>query len=322
LSTSDTTGSQGSRRPGPAGPSGDRPARLERIRDRLDASPIVSAFRLTHPFPTLLDGFATAAIAVLAGGGIVAAGRLGLAMVAMQAAIGALNDIVDVDADRGHKPGKPLVRGVVPVGLAHAIVIGGIFLGVGLSLPSGPFPAGLAIAVIVTGLAYDLRLKGTAWSWAPFAVGIPLLPVYAWAGTGSPLPEWFGVLVPAGILAGAALAIANGLADVERDTAAGVESVPSRLGRHVAWRIHVVLFAVVLVAALATIVPTARGNASLIVTFVGGAAIAAGIILARDEAPSRRERAWELEAIGTGILAAGWIAAVAGVGVIGGSSGS
>ena len=37
-------------------------------------------------------------------------------------------------------------------------------------------------AILGVGLLYDLRLRGTALSWFPFAVGIPLLPVYAWLG--------------------------------------------------------------------------------------------------------------------------------------------
>ena len=42
--------------------------------------------------------------------------------------------------------------------------------------------AACRLVVIAIGLAYDLRLKGTAWSWLPFAVGIPILPVYRLAG--------------------------------------------------------------------------------------------------------------------------------------------
>ena len=32
--------------------------------------------------------------------------------------------------------------------------------------------------------------KGTAWSWLPFAVGIPLLPVYGWLGAAGALPAF------------------------------------------------------------------------------------------------------------------------------------
>jgi hypothetical protein len=49
------------------------------------------------------------------------------------------------------------------------------------------------------------------------------------------------------------------------------------------------------------------------VAVVGAVAIAAGAILERSVSPARRERGWELEAIGVGVLAAGWIAGVASV---------
>ena len=67
------------------------------------------------------------------------------------------------------------------------------------------------------GLAYDLWAKGTTLSWLPFAVGIPLLPVYGWYGATGELPGLFVVLVPAAANAGTALAIANAIVDMERD---------------------------------------------------------------------------------------------------------
>ena len=36
--------------------------------------------------------------------------------------------------------------------------------------------------------------KGTAWSWLPFALGIPLLPVFGWLGAAGSLPASFAVL--------------------------------------------------------------------------------------------------------------------------------
>ena len=55
--------------------------------------------RLVHPFPILLDGVATGAVAILAGGDYWIAVRLGLAMLALQASIGALNDLLDAPLD-------------------------------------------------------------------------------------------------------------------------------------------------------------------------------------------------------------------------------
>ena len=41
-----------------------------------------------------------------------------------------------------------------------------------------------------------------------------------------------------------------------------------------------------------------------------GLVIGLGIVVGRDLAPSRRERAWELEAVGVGLLAVAWLAGI------------
>lgn len=269
--------------------------------------------RLTHPFPSLLDGAATAAFALLAGGTPATAGRLGIAMVSLQAAIGALNDLVDAPRDAGLKPGKPIAAGLVSPASARLVVLGGAALGVGLSLPSGPAPTVVALLVLVVGGLYDLRFKGTPWSWLPFAVGIPLLPVYAWLGAAGRLPVAFVILVPAATLAGAALAIANALADVERDRAVGATSVATSLGPRRAWTVHALLHAAVVGLAaggLAWLGPSRPPLLGVVGLSVGGLLLAAGLILSAGPDPRRRERGWELEAVGIGILGASWLAAV------------
>ncbi len=72
--------------------------------------------RLVHPFPILLDGIVSGAVALLAGGDAPTALRLGVAMVALQASIGALNDVVDAPIDvrpqaRQADSGRPAVAG-------------------------------------------------------------------------------------------------------------------------------------------------------------------------------------------------------------------
>src|SRR6478752_9445099 len=51
--------------------------------------------RLTHPFPSLLDGLVVAAVALIAGAHAGTAVALGVSMTALQVSIGTLNDIVD-----------------------------------------------------------------------------------------------------------------------------------------------------------------------------------------------------------------------------------
>ena len=231
-------------------------------------------------------------------------------MVSLQAAIGALNDLVDAPRDAGLKPGKPIPAGLVSPATARLVVLAGAALGIGLSLPSGPATTAVAVLVLIVGGLYDLRFKGTPWSWLPFAVGIPLLPVYAWLGVAGWLPVPFAILVPAAGLAGAALAIANALADVDRDRAAGVRSVATSLGPRRAWAVHALLHAAVLgltVVGLAWLGDVGRG---LIPVAAAGAVVLAGIALGASGRASWRERAWELEAVGIGLLGTSWVAAV------------
>jgi 4-hydroxybenzoate polyprenyltransferase len=234
-------------------------------------------------------------------------------MFALQAAIGALNDVVDAPLDAGRKPGKPIPRGLVSLPTARLVAIAGAAVGISLSLPSGPAATLVALLILVVGGLYDLRFKGTPWSWLPFAVGIPLLPVYAWLGAAGALPPAFAVLLPAAGLAGAGLAIANSLPDQERDRAGGSSSVADSLGRGAAWRLHALLHAGVLTVALGGLVwlgpaepplPAVAGMA------IGGLLLGAGLALTASSSPIRRERGWELEAVGIGLLGTSWVAAV------------
>ena len=199
-----------------------------------------------------------AAVATVAGADPSTAIRLGLAMTALQASIGSLNDVVDAPRDAGHKPGKPIPAGLVSVPIARVVVVVAAVLGLGLSAPSGAWTVALAVVVLAIGYGYDLVFKGTAWSWVPFAVGIPLLPVFGWLGAAGSLPSSFAVLLPVAVVAGTGLAIANARADLERDTAAGVDSVAVRLGTERAWTVEALLMTAVVGAAIVTLAAAGR----------------------------------------------------------------
>jgi 4-hydroxybenzoate polyprenyltransferase len=228
-------------------------------------------------------------------------------MTALQFGIGATNDLVDAPRDAGHKPGKPIPAGLVDRRVAAAVAGGAFAAGLLLAIPSGLPTLALALAVIGIGLVYDLGLKGTAWSWLPFAVGIPILPVFGWLGATGTLPPAFAVLVPVAVAAGAALAIANALVDVERDQAAGVESIATALGPGRAWAIQAGLVVAIVVAAVASaaILEPAAGRA--VAVAVAGGVPTAGLGLSRRGGPDRRERAWQLEAIGFAAVGIAWV---------------
>src|SRR2546423_1410638 len=76
---------------------------------------LLGAFRLLHPFPTLMNALATTLFASLAAGGWPGWGvglRLAGTMLAAQSAIGIANDYADRALDRATKPHKPLAAGL------------------------------------------------------------------------------------------------------------------------------------------------------------------------------------------------------------------
>ncbi len=198
---------------------------------------------------------------------------------------------------------RPVSSGVGP---RWRVAVGGLVIGLGLSVLAGPATAVIAAAGVLTGYAYDLRLKGTAWSWLPFAIGLPLLPVYAWVGATGEVPVAFAFLVPLGIAAGAAAALLNGLVDIERDRAAGLTTAAVRLGPRRSRRVAAGLLAVVALGAVGSLLAIGAGAPAIVVAVLGAALAGVGVWAVGDPSSARRERGWEAGAIGIGLLAAGW----------------
>jgi 4-hydroxybenzoate polyprenyltransferase len=228
-------------------------------------------------------------------------------MTSIQVAIGTVNDLVDAPADAIAKPAKPIPSGLVPARAARLLATIAVGVAVVLSIPSGWGTVALGLVCLAVGLTYDLALKGTAWSWLPFAVGIPLLPVFAWYGAVGMLPAPFAVLIPTAVAAGAALAIGNAIADLERDEASGVTSIATALGAERAWRAQVVLLIAVGLAALVSAAVLRATLAQLAIVALAAVLPVAAAVAGRGRSPGGRERAWEAEAIGVALLAVAWI---------------
>ncbi len=275
------------------------------------ASRWVIRARLVHPFPSILDGVVVAVVATVAGASAPLALHLGLSMTLFQFAIGAGNDATDVARDVG-RADKAIAAGLVTPQFAWAIAAGCAALGLVLALLVSPLVLLIAVGGLAIGAAYDLRVKGTPFSWVPLAVGVPLLPVYAWVGAAGTLPSVFLIIVPLAAAAGAALAIANAVVDVERDNAVGASSIASVLGVVRASAVALLLQLVVAAVALGTgqvlATPTAwqiAVAASALVP-VGGALFGV-VAAARQHGIAARELAWEAQAVGLGLLAVAWV---------------
>jgi 4-hydroxybenzoate polyprenyltransferase len=264
---------------------------------------------LLHPFPSALDAVAAAAVAIVAGAGLVTSCGVALAMALIQTSIGSANDLFDSGHDRLAQPGKPLPSGRVgrrfATGYAILAGIGGLLVARAL----GPLPAAVATAGFAAGLAYDAWLNRTAWSWLPYALGLPLLPAFGWAAARQQLPADFATLVALGSVAGAALAIGNGLVDLEADAAAGGGGLACRLGRRRAERVLVVLQALLVAAAGAVVAGGTRAPASMALLLLAVPMIVSGVLLSWAQSIARRELGWEAQAVGVALLALAWLSA-------------
>jgi len=196
---------------------------------------------LPHLAPVLVVELATAAFAVIAWGGLPPAHRLGpllLAMLGGQLAIGATNELVDLPYDAVGKPWKPLPSGDVSIRGARAMLVAGLIMMVAFGSRFGTLPFALLAAGTGLGVAYDLWFKRTIWSWLPYLLALPLLPIWVFASLGKPEPRLL-LLYPLGALATVGVHFAQALPDVAIDRAAGLWTATSRLGQRltfvVAW---------------------------------------------------------------------------------------
>ncbi len=161
---------------------------------------MLRASRIVHPFPTLLNVAATAALAFIAARGVPESRQMAtmlLFMLCAQSAIGVTNDLFDRDLDARTKPWKPLVAGFVSIRAGVVLAIGLTVASVTVAAMLGPAVCGLAVLGLACGLAYDVRLKRTMFSAVPYMVGIPVLPLWVWTvdGDWQPVMWW---LLPLG----------------------------------------------------------------------------------------------------------------------------
>jgi 4-hydroxybenzoate polyprenyltransferase len=261
---------------------------------------------------------------MVASGDLGIAARLGLSMALLQFAIGTVNDLVDAPVDAGRKPGKPIPAGLLTPAVGRAVAAATALGGLLLAMASGPGVLGLAGLGLAIGMAYDLRLKGTAWSWVPLASGVPLVPVFGWYGATGTLPPLFLALVPIAALEGAALAIANALVDVERDQDAGEGSVATMLGLPTASSVVVALQVLVGVLAVGTAVASGAPFGWVVAAAVSASVPVSGALVGLAAAvrrPAWREAAWEVQAVGAGLLAVAWLGSLGAAGTLGEAAG-
>lgn len=185
--------------------------------------------RLVHPGPSVLVTVCFVAAAAAARPVDAAtAVRLALVMLPLQFAIGTVNDVHDRGADAG-RPSKPVAAGEIRPETATAIGVVLVVAGLGgaATFPSPALP--LATVGLAAGLAYDLGLKRSPWSWLAWWVGFAVLPLCARAAVRALDPAVLGALPLAAGLS-LCLLLANGLPDIAADRSAGMRTLAVRLG--------------------------------------------------------------------------------------------
>jgi 4-hydroxybenzoate polyprenyltransferase len=229
-------------------------------------------------------------------------------LICNQYAAGALNDAVDAEADAAADRGKPIQRGVISRrAVAVAAVAAGIAsLGFGLAL--GPATFALAVVGLACAWTYDLWLKGTAASFLPFAVAVPVVPLFGYGAAGRfPPVLWWAW--PIGALLAIATHLADALPDVERDRATGVRGLATRLGVGRSAVAAAVAYAAAVVLALVS--GLAAGDRPVV---AAGAAVAVALglaaLVAGARGPAGRRVAYRMVLAGMAALALGWAGAV------------
>ncbi len=270
---------------------------------------LISALRLVHPFPSLLNSALVLGLALVAGDDPARSVLLAAGMLGLQFCIGTVNDLYDERVDRVAKPWKPIAAGVVSrrAAWAVAVVAGGGGLAAATAAAGGATLA-MAAAMLACGLVYDARLKPTVWAWTCFSAAFAILPLYAWYGVTGQLPPRSEFLLPLAALAGPVIQLSNGLADLERDAAAGLPTLAARLGRRSALLLIGLLL--VVIHGLAWLALT-RATVAALTPVAGASALALlGLGLSAAPRPAWREIGWMVQACALALLGLAWLAAV------------
>lgn len=212
---------------------------------------VSALWRSSHPGPSLVVTALAVILGVSAG---LDAGRLvllALAVLTGQLSVGWSNDAVDAARDIAvGRSDKPIARGEIS---ARAVWIAAAAALIAALVVSALLGWGMLFAhaiALASAWSYNVVLKRTAFSVAPFIVSFGLFPSLATLSLADP-----HLAAPWAWVAGAALGIAvhftNVLPDLDDDAATGIRGLPHRLGPTAA---AILAFSAVEVGAVAVLI--------------------------------------------------------------------
>lgn len=201
-----------------------------------------------------------------------------------QLTIGWANDLLDAERDRAvGRSDKPIAAGRVPHTLVRGALVTAALACVALSAATGVRSALVHLVLVVgMGQAYNLGVKGTVWSWVPYAVAFGSLPAVVSLAADDPTsaPWW---MLAAGATLGVGAHLLNTLPDLADDESTGVRGLPHRLG---AGRSRLLAALLLAVASLAAgLGPPGAPGAVVIAGLAGGALLLAVAVLGRGRLP-------------------------------------
>jgi 4-hydroxybenzoate polyprenyltransferase len=139
-------------------------------------------------------------------------------------------DYLDIDLDRSSKAAKTIVRGDIRPRTALLMSCAAGAAGAGLSALFGWKTLFFALLMLASGMVYDFWAKGTVYSWTPYAIAVPALPIWSSFAAGKFRPAIL-LAFPLGALTALALNLANTLPDLAGDVRYGIRGLPHRLGQ-------------------------------------------------------------------------------------------
>lgn len=266
-----------------------------------------------HPFPASINALAGTLFYLIAVDvwEEVPVASVFLSIFLIHASIGSMNDFCDIDLDAKTKPRKPIVRGDIRLRVALVVSCVAAVAGALLSLSFSWSTLFVAIAVLTSGMAYNFWAKGTVYSWVPYSVFIPALPVWAFVAAHKFTPVVL-LSFPLGALMSLALNVANTMPDLKGDTQYGLQGLAHRLGLEHSLRVLWSAFAGTII--LLALTPGIVGNNAIYLlpgVVLGGVLLVVMILdrlLNRSDASLRR--GWYLSAVIAAILGGAWVASL------------
>jgi len=235
------------------------------------SSAALGLVRACHPDACAAVTVMAAALAASTGRSPAGVVAVGAAVLAGQLSVGWHNDWWDAERDRqAGRADKPIAVGLVGrAEVGRAAVVAAVAT-VPLSFLSGWRAAVAHLVAVALAWSYNLRLKGTALSFVPYAASFPLLVAFVSLGrAGHPWPPWWALVTAA--LLGCGAHLVNAAPDLADDLAAGITGLPQRLGRR-----RSVLGAVGLLLAGTVVVAVGPGDPGW--WALGAVAVAAAVV--------------------------------------------